>query len=283
MPSPLSLIAALLLPGAAWAADAVPGAISPIAAPAAISPIAATAASAPAVVNAVMNNPYGLDALWAQGDLIARGTLGLLVIMSMATWYILVTKLIEQFRLLHHAKAAKATFWQAPSVALGIGTLKPASPFHFIAGRGLQAAEHHEGASMTQRIDLHSWVTMSIQRAVGEVIGDLQGGMAMLATVASTAPFIGLFGTVWGIYHALTAIGIAGQASIDKVAGPVGESLIMTALGLAVAVPAVLGYNWLTRRNKLAGDKVRAFASDLHSVLLSGVPQGAAKSLPRVG
>jgi biopolymer transport protein ExbB len=124
---------------------------------------------------------------------------------------------------------------------------------------------------MIEKVDLNSWVSMSIQRSVAQIVSQLQGGLAVLATVGSTAPFVGLFGTVWGIYHALTAIGIAGQASIDKVAGPVGEALIMTAIGLAVAVPAVLGYNWLVRRNKMAIDAVRGFASDLHSVLLSGM------------
>ena len=124
---------------------------------------------------------------------------------------------------------------------------------------GLSAAEHHEG-TLTEQIDLHTWVTMSLQRSVEPVGNRMQGGLALLATVGSTAPFVGLFGTVWGIYHALTAIGIAGQASIDKVAGPVGEALIMTAIGLAVAVPAVLGYNWLVRRNKVrhgAGAQLR--------------------------
>ena len=111
---------------------------------------------------------------------------------------------------------------------------------------------------------------MSITRAVDNVTSRLQDGLAFLATVGSTAPFVGLFGTVWGIYHALTAIGIAGQASIDKVAGPVGEALIMTAFGLAVAVPAVLGYNWLVRRNKVALELLRAFGADLHMVIMSG-------------
>lgn len=217
----------------------------------------------------MVDNPYGLDALWAQGDFVSRATLMILVIMSMATWYILVTKLIEQIRLMRHAKAAGATFWKANSVAEGMATLGNDSPFHFIASTGIDSARHHEG-SLTEKIDLHTWVTMSIQRAVDEIVGGLQGGLAVLATIGSTAPFVGLFGTVWGIYHALTAIGIAGQAAIDKVAGPVGEALIMTALGLAVAVPAVLGYNLLVRRNKLAADKVRAFSSDLHAVLLAG-------------
>ncbi|MBR7780448.1 MotA/TolQ/ExbB proton channel family protein, partial [Undibacterium rugosum] len=124
---------------------------------------------------------------------------------------------------------------------------------------------------------LNTWVSMSIQRAVDKVQSRLQDGLAFLATVGSTAPFVGLFGTVWGIYHALTAIGMSGQASIDKVAGPVGEALIMTAIGLAVAVPAVLGYNFLVRRNKSAMEEVRAFAADLHSVVLSGNMSKVAK------
>jgi biopolymer transport protein ExbB len=219
--------------------------------------------------NRIVDNPYSLEALWAQGDLVARGTLAILAVMSVATWYILICKLAEQHRLLRQARAANATFWQANSVAEGIAGLPTSSPFRSIATTGLKAAEDHED-SLIEKIDLHSWISMSIQRSVAQIVGQLQGGLAVLATVGSTAPFVGLFGTVWGIYHALTAIGIAGQASIDKVAGPVGEALIMTALGLAVAVPAVLGYNWLVRRNKTAIDGLRGFASDLHSVLLSG-------------
>jgi len=228
----------------------------------------------------LVDNPYGLDALWAQSDLVSRGTLVLLALMSMASWYILVAKLIEQFRLMRQARAA-ASFWKARSVAEGIETLDGASPFHFLAVTGRQAVEHHRD-TLLEKIDLHTWVSMSIQRAMDEITGRLQGGLAVLATVGSTAPFVGLFGTVWGIYHALTAIGIAGQASIDKVAGPVGEALIMTAIGLAVAVPAVLGYNLLVRRNKAASDKVRAFGSDLHSILLAGtsVDSGTASARP---
>jgi biopolymer transport protein ExbB len=122
---------------------------------------------------------------------------------------------------------------------------------------------------------MNEWITMSIQRSIDNVASRTQDGLAFLATVGSTAPFVGLFGTVWGIYHALTAIGIAGQASIDKVAGPVGEALIMTAFGLAVAVPAVLGYNWLVRRNKSAMEKVRGFGADLHAVLLAAPKQAS--------
>ena len=143
------------------------------------------------------------------------------------------------------------------------------SPFRFIAETGTKATQHHDGALLEQ-IDLSTWVTMQIQRAVDRVQSRLQDGLSFLATVGSTAPFIGLFGTVWGIYNALTAIGMTGNASIDKVAGPVGEALIMTAIGLAVAVPAVLGYNWLVKRNKRAMEEVRSFSADVHSVLISG-------------
>jgi biopolymer transport protein ExbB len=214
-------------------------------------------------------NPYGLGALWNNGDYIARGTLVALAIMSASTWYILVTKLIEQSQILAQARRANKTFWKAGSVQEGVETLGAKSPFRTVAKTGVDALEHHEG-SLVESIDLNTWVTLSIQRVVERIVSRLQGGLAVLATVGSTAPFIGLFGTVWGIYHALVAIGIAGQASIDKVAGPVGEALIMTALGLATAVPAVLGYNWLVRRNKLAVEAVRGFANDVHSVLVSG-------------
>jgi len=225
-------------------------------------------AAAPAPAGETVTNPYGLDALWAQGDAVAKGTLVILVIMSAASWYVIVTKLYEQQKLRRHAREAKAKFWTAGGVQQATQALNPDGAFHFIAQSGLEAKEHHTG--LLEHIDLNTWVGQSIQRAIDNVQARLQDGLALLATVGSTAPFIGLFGTVWGIYHALTAIGIAGQASIDKVAGPVGEALIMTAIGLAVAVPAVLGYNWLVRRNKASLDEVRAFGVDLHAVLLGG-------------
>jgi len=221
-----------------------------------------------------IENPYGLEALWRQGDFVSKGTLVILVIMSMGSWYIMFVKVYEQHKLYNEAKSAKANFWSAGSVADGIGTLKESSPFRFIAESGVEATKHHEG-KLLEQIDFNEWVTMSIQRAVENVGSRLQDGLAFLATVGSTAPFVGLFGTVWGIYHALTAIGIAGQASIDKVAGPVGEALIMTAFGLAVAVPAVLGYNWLVRRNKVAMEHLRSFSADLHLVLVSNAGKKA--------
>jgi biopolymer transport protein ExbB len=224
-----------------------------------------------------VENPYGLKAVIAQGDVVAKGTLAILFLMSAATWYILVVKLIEQQKLFNEAKAADRKFWSSPDVPAGMDHLTQGGPFWYIAERGISADAHHEG-TMVEHIDRSTWITMTINRAVDAIQSKLTAGLAVLATVGSTAPFVGLFGTVWGIYHALTQIGISGQASIDKVAGPVGEALIMTAIGLAVAVPAVLGYNWLVRRNKNAMDRVRAFASDLHSVLLSGARVGERKT-----
>ncbi len=205
--------------------------------------------------------------MWKGGDIVAKVTLAILAIMSMGSWYIIITKVYEQFKMGAQARAADKTFWNAPSVRQGAEKLKDGSPYRFIAESGLEATNKHTG--LLGNVDLNTWISMSIQRAIDNVQSRTQDGLAFLATVGSTAPFVGLFGTVWGIYHALTAIGIAGQASIDKVAGPVGEALIMTAFGLAVAVPAVLGYNWLVRRNKAAMDMVRGFAADLHAVLLS--------------
>ena len=246
-------------------------------APAAVpAPAPAPAAAAPAKAPEMIENPYGLEALWKGGDLVARITLGILVVMSMGSWYIIITKLYEQYKMGRQAKDANKKFWKAASVRQGAETLKKSSPYRFVAESGLEATQKHDG--LFGGVDLNEWITMSIQRATDNVQARTQDGLAFLATVGSTAPFIGLFGTVWGIYHALTAIGIAGQASIDKVAGPVGEALIMTAIGLAVAVPAVLGYNWLVRRNKAAMEQVRAFGADLHAVLLSAPKSNGAKA-----
>ena len=249
-------------PEAATAASA-----TPMAADAGASATPAPMAAAPASGKETVDNPYGLGALWEQGDFVARGTLIILVLMSMGSWYILITKLYESFKIASEGKAARKNFFKAASLADGSNKLKKGSAFRFIAESGIQASEHHEG-DLTKNIDHNTWVTMGVERSVADVQSRLQDGLAFLATVGSTAPFVGLFGTVWGIYHALTAIGIAGQASIDKVAGPVGEALIMTAIGLAVAVPAVLGYNWLVRRNKITMENVRGFGADLHGVLM---------------
>jgi biopolymer transport protein ExbB len=255
------VIGSFAQPAAAQAADAGKS----DAAPAAAAPVPPPPVSD--TTKEVVDNPYGPAALLKNGDFVARGTLIILTIMSLGTWYIMFTKFFEQFKLGGQANLAKKSFWSAGSVSAGIGTLKEDSPFRYIAEQGLGATTKHEG-SLTDHIDLGTWISLSVQRAMDNVQSRLQDGLAFLATVGSTAPFVGLFGTVWGIYNALTAIGIAGQASIDKVAGPVGEALIMTAFGLFVAVPAVLGYNFLVRRNKVAMESVRAFGADLQIVLL---------------
>jgi biopolymer transport protein ExbB len=258
-----AVIAAVTLLGAAAPQDA----LAQASAPAATAPAAAPAS--PAVSEEAVDNPYGLKALWSQGDFVARGTLVIMIIMSMGSWYIIFTKLFEQRTMMKSAVSSADTFWKAASVKAGVGALEEGSAFRYIAEQGIRASDHHEG-TMVEQIDKHTWVTMSVDRAVGSVQSRLQDGLAFLATVGSTAPFVGLFGTVWGIYNALVKIGISGQASIDKVAGPVGEALIMTAFGLAVAVPAVMGYNWLIRRNKAVMDQTRTFAGDLHNVLVAG-------------
>ena len=241
------------------------------AAPAAVS--ATVTAPAPAVevkkATEATENPYGIEALWKTSDGVAKTVLILLLVMSVSSWYVLIVKLLEQTKVGRQAKAAAADFWSAGTVAQGCAKLDENSPFRFIAEAGIDATKKHDG--LMGHVDLNDWIAMSIQRAVERIQSSMQRGLSVLATVGSISPFVGLFGTVWGIYHALTAIGISGQASIDKVAGPVGEALIMTAIGLAVAVPAVLAYNWLVGRNKDAMADVRAFGSDLHAVILGSV------------
>ena len=260
----------LMLPLVQGVAQAQPAAAAASASTAAevkpAAPAAMASAPAPAKTESA-ENPYGLKAVWEQGDLVAKGTLLILIIMSMGSWYVIFTKLLEQSKIAKQAKSVEASFWTGGSVRQSTDRLDAASPFRFIAEKGMEGATKHGG--LLGAIDFNTWVTMSIQRAMSSVQSRLQEGLAVLATVGSTAPFVGLFGTVWGIYNALVKIGMSGQASIDKVAGPVGESLIMTAIGLAVAVPAVLGYNWLVRRNKAAMESVHAFGDDLHAVLLA--------------
>jgi biopolymer transport protein ExbB len=240
-----------------------------------VAPQESAAPAGPAATEEV-ENPYDLRHLIKNGDIVARGTLAILVIMSLGSWYIMLTKVWDQSRMRRQFLQTEKGFWSGRSLQEGISTLKESdNAFRTIAEQGMNAAKHHEGR-LTDQIPLHEWITQSLQRAVDNVNNQLQGGLSFLATVGSTAPFVGLFGTVWGIYHALIAIGIAGQASIDRVAGPVGEALIMTAIGLAVAVPAVLGYNWLLRRNKAILEQVRYFATDVQAYLVSGARVEAA-------
>ena len=225
------------------------------------------------------DNPYGVQAVWEQGDWVAKFTMLLLIAMSMASWYVIFTKWFEQSRLHKQTVAMEQQFWRVGSLRQNVELLAPDSPFRFITEHALQAAGRRDG--LLGKMDPGTGVTLNIQKAMTSVQSRLHYGLGLLATVGSTAPFVGLFGTVWGIYNALVKIGVTGQASIGKVAGPVGEALIMTAIGLAVAVPAVLGYNFLVRRNKSAMEGVQAFGNDLHAVVLATHMQPASDQHPK--
>jgi biopolymer transport protein ExbB len=224
-----------------------------------------------------VENPFGLGALIQQGDLVARSTLLILLIMSLLTWFIMITKFFDQRRQRLQAIEAEKEFWTSGSLTDALVKLKGTSnPFRALAETGKQAYEYHETnkARLSGAIGTSEWITESLQRTADSIIGRMQAGLPVLASVGSTAPFVGLFGTVWCIYHALIAISASGSASIEKVAGPVGEALIMTAIGLFVAVPAVLGYNVLLRRNKNLQEAVSHFTHELHAYLISGAKMG---------
>ena len=244
-------------------AAATASATAPMTAPTA-APMAAPSAAA---TKEEVANPYGLDALWSQGDFVARGTLIIMIIMSMASWYVIFTKLFEQRKLLKSADEVTDSFWKAASMKQASGALPDGSAFRYIAEAGVKADEHHEG-TLVEQIDRHTWITMSVDRAVGNVQSRSQDGLAVLATVGSTAPFVGLFGTVWGIYHALVGISVAGSMSIERVSGPVGEALVMTAAGLAVAIPAVLAYNIFGKMVASSEAELEGFAHDLREMVL---------------
>jgi biopolymer transport protein ExbB len=213
-------------------------------------------------------NPYGLMAALEQGGTIAYATFGILVLMSAASWYIMFVKLFEQQKIMNQGKKARTSFWQAANLREGASKLEKNSAYRQIVDDAIVAQEQHD--KLTDPIDQHDWMMGSLARSQGAIASKLSTGLALLATVGSTAPFIGLFGTVIGIYRALIKIGASGQASIDAVAGPVGEALIMTALGLAVAVPAVMAYNWLMRRNKSVLEELARFTNDVHGYMMSG-------------
>jgi biopolymer transport protein ExbB len=203
-----------------------------------------------------------------EGGLIAYVTFGILVLMSAASWYILFVKLFEQQKILNQGKRARSTFWQSANLREGANKLEKNSAYRQIVDDAIIAQEQHN--KLTDPIDQHDWMMGSLARSQGAIASKLSNGLALLATVGSTSPFIGLFGTVVGIYRALIKIGASGQASIDAVAGPVGEALIMTALGLVVAVPAVMAYNWLMRRYKAVLEELARFTNDVHGYMMSG-------------
>jgi biopolymer transport protein ExbB len=229
------------------------------------------AAAAPVEAGA---NPYGLEALITHGTPVSYTILGVLLVMSLISWYITFTKLWDQYRLGKAAHRVERTFWAAGSAREGADRLPKDDDFREIAESAIRAAAHHEGR-LGDRISLRDWLAMALNRSVDNLNGKLSSGLSFLATVGSTSPFVGLLGTVYGILNALIEIGLSGQPSIDKVAGPVGEALIMTALGLLVAVPAVFAYNILLKRNKVIQDIMREFTSDLEANLIGGVKPGA--------
>ena len=230
-----------------------------------------------------MNSQAGLLTLWTQGDLVTRSVALLLLGMSLASWMVIILKALGLRETSKQAQAVER-FWHARDFADGLTQLggDASNPFRQLALKGQEANAHllPQGGDreLIDSLDRNDWVTRSLRSAIDEATAQLQSGLAVLASVGSTAPFVGLFGTVWGIYHALLAIGASGQSTIDKVAGPIGEALIMTALGLAVAIPAVLGYNALVRGNKGVLIKLNRFAYDLHALFVTGARVGTSSA-----
>ena len=220
-----------------------------------------------------MESQLGLVNVWAQGDWVTRSVVVLLLGMSLASWIVILVKAFDIVRFKRLARGSEA-FWHSSDFAQGLGQLgaQEGNPFRSLAEDGREATNHHSNtrAQLHDSLDISDWVTRALRNSIDDTVARMQSGLAILASVGSTAPFVGLFGTVWGIYHALMGIGAAGQAAIDKVAGPIGEALIMTALGLAVAIPAVLGYNALVRGNKFIVSKLNRFGHDLHAYFVTG-------------
>lgn len=220
-----------------------------------------------------MESQFGIAHVWAQGDFVTRGVALCLLFMSIASWVVIVMKGLSLIRLKRFASQSK-DFWHSEDFRAGLNKLEadPRNPFRYMALEGHEAMLHHRNTSpqLHDALDISDWMTRSLRYSMDEFSARMQSGLAVLASVGSTAPFVGLFGTVWGIYHALLAIGMSGQSSIDKVAGPIGEALIMTAFGLAVAIPAVLAYNGIVRGNKGVMNVLGSFAHDLHAYFVTG-------------
>jgi biopolymer transport protein ExbB len=220
-----------------------------------------------------MDSQFGIGSVWSQGDVVIKAVAVLLIAMSITSWMVIVIKAIDVIKFKRFARNAE-DFWHSEDFGTGLAKLGDGAgnPFRELALEGREATAHHSNtkAHLHDSLDVSDWITRALRNTIDEFTARAQSGLAILASVGSTAPFIGLFGTVWGIYHALVAIGTSGQSSIDKVAGPIGEALIMTALGLAVAIPAVLGYNTLVRGNKSVLLKLNSFAHDLHAYFVTG-------------
>lgn len=221
-------------------------------------------------------NAFGFAHLWASGDLVSHTVAYILIAMSVASWYLILAKAWDWFRVRRAAKAVTA-FWAASSVAEGIERLTQAgsdSPYAQLASQANCCNNDCEAVSgrLASRFDPAEQMERALRQQLSGTQANMENGLTLLATTGATAPFVGLFGTVWGIYHALVAIGLSGQAALEKVAGPVGEALIMTAAGLAVALPAVFAYNAFTRSNRVVLADLDAFAHDLHAFFTVGKP-----------
>ena len=218
--------------------------------------------------------PYGIVHLWTQGDFVTRALAVTLFAMSVLSWTVIVAKGWNVIRLKRLTGSAERDFWHSDDLEAGLHKLGDTrdNPFLALVNAGRDAVDHHLQTQphLHDRMDVSDWITRCLKDAMDDSIGRMQSGLAILASIGSTAPFVGLFGTVWGIYHALLQIGATGQTSIDQVAGPVGEALVMTAFGLFVAIPAVLGYNALTRGNKVVVAKLSRFAHALHAYFVTG-------------
>ncbi len=217
---------------------------------------------------------FGISGAWAQADAVSRSIAIILMIMSVMSWSVLVVKSLQLLRMRGMMHRARTQFWHASNFQKGVEALGPAHNNPFvelsIAGHAADAHQYERSSELHTRFDLSDWLTRCLKDVLDDRVAKMQSGLAILASIGSTSPFVGLFGTVWGIYHALAVIGASGDASLAQVAGPVGESLIMTAFGLFVAIPAVLGYNALARRNKAVIHQLSRFAHDLHAFFLTG-------------
>jgi biopolymer transport protein ExbB len=229
----------------------------------------------------LVDNPFGFMKFIQEADGLTVGILVILGAMSLASWYVILTKLWDQGRIRRSYAEAQRKFWAAGNLRDGMAALTGRdNVFRMLAEDGIRAAQYHKG-HLTEEVSLNEWITVSLYRSAESVSSRLTSSLAVLATTGSVSPFVGLLGTVWGIYSALTSISLAGQANLEQIAGPIGEALIMTAIGLFVAVPAVIGYNWLLRRNRNIQEKMKYFSADVHTFLVGGERMDTAKPLSR--
>jgi biopolymer transport protein ExbB len=227
------------------------------------------------------DNPFGVLSFIKQADELTMAILVILVLMSLACWFVIITKFWDQRRIEKNYSDAQKKFWAGGNLLDGMNALTGKdNVFRMLAEDGLRAAQYHKG-HLTEQVSLNDWITVALFRSIDSVMTRLVAGMAILATTGSVSPFIGLLGTVWGILNALTRISLTGNPSLEQIAGPIGEALIMTAIGLFVAVPAVMGYNWLLRRNKALQEKMKHFAADVHSCIVGGARFDTAAPIAR--